>query len=65
MKLGENLKVIYGTQALRGKILSRKNLGPNDRRAERSERSPQGKADSSPGTYWGQGHCYYSAWMQW
>jgi len=27
MKLGENLKVIYGAQALRGKILSRRNLG--------------------------------------
>jgi hypothetical protein len=28
MKLGENLKVIHGAQPLRGKILSRKNLGP-------------------------------------
>jgi len=27
IELGENLKIIYGAQSLRGKILSRKELG--------------------------------------
>ena len=28
MRLAENLEVIYGAQELRGKILSRRDLGP-------------------------------------
>ena len=28
MELAENLQIIYGAQQLRGKILSRKDLGP-------------------------------------
>jgi hypothetical protein len=43
MKLGENLKVIYGTQPLRGKILSRKNLGPIDQERSTSIRTREEK----------------------